>query len=219
MEKRKIIIGTYDTAVHGWTLTGWNFSPAEQKTKYIDKPDGDGAWDLSTSLTDGVPIYNTRTLTATFECSEGNRLSREDEIRRMINQLDGMRENIILPDNAFHYITGRVHVEKDYNDLAHAAVILTAVCEPWKFANNETVIAVTLAAEKQTVRLINGGRKTLVPEVKVSGELLLEYGTTSIAMSEGVYKWPNLVLTPGTHDVKVSGSGSAVFTYREAVLE
>lgn len=219
MEKRKIIIGTYDTAAQGWTLSAWKLSPAEQKTKYLDKPDGDGAWDLSTALTDGVPIYNTRTLTATFECSEGNRMSREEEIRRMINQLDGMRERIILPDNAYHYITGRVHVEKDYNDLAHAAVKLTAVCEPWKYANTETVVAVALTTEKQTVHLINGGRRTLVPEVKVDGELLLEYGTASIAMNSGTYKWPNLVLTPGSHDIKVSGTGTAVITYREAVLE
>lgn len=219
MEKRKIIIGTYDTAAQGWTLSAWKLSPAEQKTKYIDKPDGDGAWDLSTALTDGVPIYNARTLTATLECSEGNRMSREEEIRRMINQLDGMREQIILPDNAFHYITGRVHVEKDYNDLAHAAVKLTAVCEPWKYANTETVIAVALTTEKQTVRLINGGRRTIVPEIKVDGELLLEYGTASIAMNSGTYRWPNLVLTPGNHDIKVSGTGTAVITYREAVLE
>ena len=219
MEKRRIRIGTYDTAVHGWTLTGWTFSPAEQKTKYLDKPDGDGAWDLSTALTDGVPKYNIRTLTATFECSEGNRMDREAEIRRMVNQLDGMRENIVLPDDDHHYITGRVHVERTYNDLAHAAVKVTAVCEPWKYANYETVITVALASAKQTVNLINGGRRVIVPEIKVDGELLLEYGTSSIAMNSGSYKWPNLVLTPGTHDVRVSGTGTAVISYREAVLE
>lgn len=219
MKKRKIIIGMYDTAAQGWTLTGWKFSPAEQKTKYIDKPDGDGAWDLSTALTDGVPTYNNRTLTATFECSEGNRTSREEEIRQMINQLDGMRWDIVLPDDEYHYITGRVHVAREYNDLAHAAVTLTAICEPWKYANNETVAAVSLTTTKQTVHLINRGRRTIVPDIKVTGELLLEYGTTSIAMNTGTYKWPNLVLTPGNHDVRVSGSGTAVITYREAVLE
>lgn len=220
MEKRSIIFGDYNTAHHGWTLTGWKLGAAEQKTQYLDKPNGDGAWDLSTALTDGLMRYKDRPLTVTLECSDGTRMEREATIRQMINRLDGMRETIHLPDDDAHHVVGRLHVVREYNDLAHAAVTVTATCEPWKYANADTVVAVSASTEKQRVMLHNGGRRAVVPTLTVTGDsVLLEYGTASQAMSAGTYKWPNLLLTPGTHSLVCSGAGTITFTYREAVLE
>ena len=221
MEKRKIIIGTYDTAVHDWTLAGWKLGTAEQKTKLIDKPNGDGAWDLSTATTDGVIKYKTRPFTASLECSEGTRMEREEKIREIINDLDGELLEIYLPDDDKHHVVGRVQVIREYNDLAHGAVTVKATCEPWKYANEETIVTVTVSSSKQTVTLENGGKRPLVPTITVSGDsVLLEYGTDSIALSPGTYKWPNLLLMKGTPAVLTySGSGTATFTYREAVLE
>lgn len=219
MQKRKIILGSYNTAEHGWTLTGWALSPAEQKTKYKEKPNGDGSWDLSTAQTDGIPRYQTRALTVTLELSEGTRLEREAVISHMVNLLDGMVEQIKLPDDDFHYVVGRLHVAREYNDPAHAAVKVTAVCEPWKYATTETVVALAATSTKQTVILRNGGRRAVVPTIQITGSALLEYGTRSIAMSAATRTWPSLLLTPGSHSITYSGSGSIIFTYREAVLE
>lgn len=220
MQKRRIIIGDYDTAAHGWTLAAWQLGAAEQKTNYLEKPSGDGSWDLSTTLTDGVPKYRNRELSVVLECSEGTRLEREETIRRMINALDGLRWEIRLPDDDHHHVEGRVHVVRDYNDLAHASVSITAVCDPWKYANAETVVALTATAQKQTVTLHNQGRRAIVPTLKVEGSsVLIEYGNGSTAMSTGTYQWPNLLLTPGPHAVVYSGQGTLVVTYREAVLE
>ena len=213
-------LGTYDTASHGWTLTDWKLGAAEQKTTYIEKPNGDGSWDLTTALSDGIIKYKDRPLTACFECSEGTRMEREATIRQMINELDGLKVEIVLPDDDYHYIVGRLHVVREYNDLAHAAVTVTATCEPWKYANVETVVALTASATKQRVTLYNGGRRAVVPLIKVTGSsVLLEYGAASQAMPAGDYKWPNLLLTPGSLSLTYSGSGTVTFTYREAVLE
>lgn len=217
--KRKITFGNYDTAANGWTLTGWKLSAAEQRTKYLDKTSGDGSWDLSTALTDGIIRYNDRELVATFECSEGDRLSREAKIRQMVNQLDGERLNIELPDGPFHYVTGRLHVVREYNDNAHAAVTVSARCEPWRYANTETVISITVANSAQTAQLVNGGKRALVPVLMVTGEVVLTYGTETTTLTSGDYQWPELLLTPGTHDITVSGTGQITVTYREAVLE
>lgn len=222
MKKRTILFDTYDTAVHGWTLTGWKLSPAVQKTAYIDKPSGDGTWDLSTVLSNGQPRYKDRSLTATFECSEGTRQEREAKIRHMVNLLDGMKETIILPDDDFHFITGRIHIEREYNDLVHAAVTVTAVCEPWKYATAETILTLTAFSEERSARLINDGRRAVVPTIKVEGNaasVLLAYGTSTKAFSAGTYQWPDLFLTPGSHAMTYSGTGTVTITYREAVLE
>ena len=222
MQKRGFIFGDYNTADYGWTLTGWKLSAAEQKTYYVDKPGGDGSWDLSTVHTDGIPRYKNRNLTITLECSEGTRSDRETAIRQMINQLDGLRWDIHLPDDDFHHVSGRVRVIREYNDQAHAAVTVTAVCEPWKYSNTETAVALIAATSKKTVQLVNNGRRVVVPTLTVTGSsasVRIEYGTASAALSAGTYQLPDLLLRPGSYAVGYSGSGTVVITYREAVLE
>lgn len=223
MEKRKILFGSYDTAKKGWTLTGWQLSAPEMKTNYIDKPGGDGSWDLSTTLTDGLPRYNDRLLTATFECSEGDRLSREQTIREMVNLLDGLPNNIILPDDDKHFVVGkRIHVAREYNDPAHAAVTVTATCEPWKYADTEVEHIKIAATTEQHWVMTNSGRRTVVPTITVTGtdaSIKLVYGMASLTLSAGTYQWPDLLLTPGLHSLRYSGVGTLKVTYREAVLE
>lgn len=219
MRKRRILFGDYNTAVHGWTLTGWTFSAAEEKTNFKDKVGGDGSWDLSTALTDGIPRYKDRKLTATFECSEGTRMGREAVIKHMINRLDGMREDIYLPDDIDHHINGKIHVARGYNDLVHAAVTVTAICGPWKHANLEKVMTLTATETPQTVRLINEGRRVVVPTLKVEGTVNMEYDDTTVEITAGEYQWPKLQLTPGHHFLTYSGAGQIVISYREAVLE
>lgn len=222
MIKRKIVFGDYDTAAHGWTLTGWKLSTATQKTNYVEKSGGDGSWDLSTAMTDGIPRYKDRTLTVTLECSEGDRLSREEEIRQMVNLLDGMRKDIILPDDDSHYVNGRIHVTRDYNDMAHAAVTVTATCKPWKYAKTEKRRDLAASTSAQATTLINLGRRAVVPLITISGEgasVALTYGTLTKTMSAGSYQWPDLLLTPGNHVLQYKGTGSVSITYREAVLE
>ena len=222
MNKRRIIIGDYDTAENGWTLSGWSFSPAQYKENLVERPGGDGAWDMSTVLSDGIPRYQTRTLTATLERSDGDRDSREYEIKDMVNALDGLRWDIYLPDDVDKYVTGRVSVAREYSDLAHAAVTVTAVCEPWKYNQYDTVQEITATSTAQTHHVYNGGRRAVVPVLDVVGasaSVLLVYGTSSRSLSAGTYQVPDLLLTPGAHEIKVSGSGLLRITYREAVLE
>lgn len=223
-ERRKIVFGSYDTAAHGWTLCpGWALESAEQKTNYIDKPSGDGSWDLSTALTDGLPRFKDRKLAAAFECSEGDRMSREAEIRQMVNRLHGQRVEIELPDDPFHYLVGRLHVVREYNDLAHARVAVSAVCEPWKYAKQETLATFTLTDTNQTVRLANNGCAALVPTLTVSGgstaSANVTHGDSSAAFGQGAVKWPELVLLPGVTEIKIKGTGTLAISYREAVLE
>lgn len=147
MWKRTIILGDYDTAAHGWTLApGWALSPAKYRQNFVEVPGMDGPLDLSTVL-GGRPVYDTRTLTATLECSEGTRLEREALINDMVNRLTGQRMAIVLPDDPLHHITGRVEVAKNYNDPAHAAVTVTAICGPWREAMEETVEFVPLCGK------------------------------------------------------------------------
>lgn len=220
MAKRGLIIGTYDTAVQGWTLTEWALSDPAQETKFLEVPGRrKGPLDMSTVLTDGDPVYGSRTLTAVLETSEGNRLERESRISVMTNWLDGWRADIILPDDDQHYLVGRVSVAKLYNNLAHGSVRVTAVCEPWRYNKEETVVVLEGAADAQTVTLPNQGRLAVIPLLAVTGgEVLLSAGASSWALGPGTYALPDLLLPQGGKAVTYSGTGVLTFTYREAIL-
>jgi len=219
MEKRGFIIGTYDTAAQLWTLASWSFAAPEYQENFLDVPGRDGALDLSAALTNGAPTYHSRTLTVKLECSEGTRLEREAAINTMVNWLDGWRQDIVLPDDPGHYIAGRVSVAKEYNDNAHAAVTVTAVCDPWRYAKEETVYTLTATTETQTAQLTNAGRRTAVPLLTITGgTILLVYGSSSWSLGEGTYQLPDLTLPQGGGTLTYSGTGTLRISYREAVL-
>lgn len=219
---RSIKFGEYDTAANGlWTLASWTLSEPEYQSNLVSVPGRDGPLDLSTALTGGEPRYNGRTLTATLESSEGTRAARETRIGTMINALDGYRMNIYLPDDSTHYLTGRVRVVRQYNDLAHAAVQVTAVCDPWLYSTTERTIALTAGETEQTATLPNAGRRTVVPLVTITGDdasVLLAIGSNSWSLGAGAYQLPALRVPAGGASLTYSGSGSVSIKYREAVL-
>ena len=224
MKKRTVILGDYDTAAHGlWTLNSLDFAEPTQETNLVEVPGRtQGPLDLSTVLTDGEPVYGSRSLNITLESSEGDRAARAGRIAYMTNKLHGRRVNIVLPDYPMYYATGRLSVKTAYNDLAHASVEINGTCEPWLYAAEETEVQLHATATTQSVRLRNAGAMPVVPVLEVSADegesVLLVYGSASHAMSSGTYIWPTLLLTPGDHIIAYSGAGTLTITYREAIL-
>lgn len=219
---RKIIFGSYDTYTNwGLTLTGYELSAPEYKDAFVSVPGRDGDLDLSTALTDGEPRYNNRELTATFEISSGTRDTRLALFSTIINALDGRRVNVTLPDDATHYITGRLRVAIEYNDLAHGALTITGICDPWRYASTEKTKTLTASSTEQTATLTNGGRRLLVPTIVVSGSsasVLLAFGSSTWTLSAGTYTLPDLLLQQGNNSLTYSGTGTVALTWREAVL-
>lgn len=223
VNKRKLLLGSYDTAEQLWTLTAWTFSEPFQERTWVHVPGRrKGPIDVSTALTDGDPVYGSRALTATLECSEGTYLERKARIEQMVNWLDGWWMDIILPDDieSRRYIRGTVSVKPIYNNLAHAQVQVTAICEPWKYAAAETSVVLTADTTEHTATLSNSGRLTVVPLLVITDatSVLLKYGEYSWTLGAGSYALPDLVLKPGSASLTYSGTGTLTFTYREAVL-
>ncbi len=219
MEKRKIVFGTYDTALDGaWTVARLELTSPDFQAHLVQVPGRNGPLDLSAVLTNGEPVYNSRNLTTVLENSDDDRPAREHRIRDMIARLDGYQTQIWLPDDAEHYLQGRVHVVRNYNDLAHCAVTVTAVCDPWLYNNEETVYNLTARSEAQKKLIVNTGRKTVVPVLETTGDVSLTYDTYTWTLTAGTYQLPDFVLRTGEHQLTYSGAGTIKITYREAVL-
>lgn len=220
--KRGFVFDSYDTAARGWTLAGWEFPEPEAQTNYVEVPGrSKGPLDMSTALTDGDPRYNGRELTVSLECSDGTRLEREVIISEMVNRLNGMRVDIIFPDDRTHYATGRLHVKKEYNDMAHAAVTVTATCDPWRYSRDETRFSLLVIEEPTTTILPNNGRRVIVPDVVVTGygaRVYLTCGEHEWVLGTGTHKLPEFALQQGNTVVTYHGVGTVNLTYREAIL-
>lgn len=219
MEKRQLILNGYRTAIDGlWTLASLKITKASQVQTFVSVPGRFAPLDLSTVLTDGEPYYGSAGLEAALESSEGTREERQERIEQMVNALDGYQVQIIHPDHPGRYMVGRVQITKEYNDLVHARVKVSAVCEPWLYNSEETIVNKALTSSEQGIALVNNGRLAVVPTVKTSSSAAIKYEGKAHNLSAGTYQLSGLYLTPGTHTVICSGSGTVSFTYREAVL-
>jgi hypothetical protein len=219
MQKRKIIFDTYDTAADGlWTLASCVLGDAEPVTTLLDIPGRlDGPLDASEALTGDIQ-YGPRPLEVTLESSEGTRLERKARIDYMVNLLHGRRVPVWLPDDPGHYVIGRLSVRPQYNDLAHAAVQVSATCEPWRYATEETEVTVEVGGSHKDITLTNDRRK-VYPTATVVGEIeVTDEKGHSFALGEGTHLLTGLPLGLGNHVVTVFGMGSVTFTYRRAVL-
>lgn len=218
---RRFIFGGYDTAADGlWTLGEWSFPEPPLQTNFVDVQGRDGPLDMSTALTNGDPRYGGRSLTVGLESSEGSRLERKERIRDMAHLLHGQRVRIVFPDDPDHYAEGRVSVRTNYNDPAHAAVTISATCDPWLFSRLEKSVTISADTERVTV-LHNAGRRVLLPLVIVSGsdaEVTLSANGHTWTLSEGEYYLTDLLLQPGNTLLTYEGKGVITFRYREAVL-
>ena len=225
MKKRTLILGAYDTAFHGWTLKACKITKAQQVQTFVAVPGRYAPLDASTYLTDGQPYYDNAALDVVLECSEGDRDHREQLISGLVNYVDGRSLALIHPDHPNHYLVGRVQAAPDYSDLAHCAVTISAVCEPWLWAASETTITLSGSTTEKTANIPIYGRLAVVPTITVTGSITISFGDFTWALSAGEHILPDLFLTPSevpgepnVHIVRFQGSGKAVLTFREAVL-
>ena len=199
-------------------VTAKTIPDAEPKTNYVQLDGMSGSLDLSEALT-GEITYSDRTISATFWTDYGNRKDREALLRKITTSLHGKKIKIIEPDDLNHYFYGRVKIKSKKNNLAYAEFTIEAVCDPWRYALEETVRRVDVnSAAVIDVVINNNSVKTLSPVITVTGSVDITYNGQKTPLTAGTYKISDITLRQGVNIIGVSGNGSATFSYREADL-
>lgn len=215
---RGVQFGKYHTADDwGLILNAKTINPPAPKYVKVSVDGRDGDLNLSRTLT-GDMKYSNRDVSFTFLVTDGTQESREELISEIINLIHGNELQIIEPDDLEHYFLGECSVGNIRNDRAYGSFVVSANCEPYRYAIDEVNRTITATTTPSNIVLTNSGRKRLTPTVKVTASVNLEFGTTKVSLGAGTYKLTSLVLKPGANTVTVSGSGSVTFTYREGVL-
>jgi hypothetical protein len=213
--KRFFQFDKYNTA-YDWdlVLTAQDLTPPAPKTNYVQLDGRSGSLDLTEALT-GEVAYNDRTLTASFTVTAGTYADRVALLRTITAALHGHKVRIVPPDDPEHYLLGRCTVTPVELHQSYMALTITATCDPWRYAVNETERRVEAPGD---VVIRNDGVKTLTPVLTVDGSVAITVNGATTELTEGSYKITDLRLTPGVNVIGVSGSGSVTFTYREADL-
>lgn len=219
MEMRHFYFGKYHTWNDwGLVLTGKSIPDPEPKTNYIELDGVSGSLDITEALT-GEVAYNDRTIAATFSASRGTYQEREAVRRQIAAAIHGRKVQIIEPDDPEHYFLGRVIVKDGTRHASYSTFTLEAVCEPWRYAMEESTRRVEVtAANPQDVVFHNSGVKTLCPDIQVEGSVTLTFEGGTVDLQTGTYKVADIKLRQGDSVVGVSGAGAVTFTYREATL-
>lgn len=215
---RGVYFGDFHTVADwGLILSAKHIDPPSPKIVTVSIDGRDGTLDLSRTLT-GEMSYNDREASFSFLITEGSQSDRAYMIRTITNAIHGRRLNIIEPDSPDLYLVGECSVSNVVNTKAYGSFNVKAICEPYRYSISEINRTITATSDSVDIVLTNSGRRALVPVITVTGSVNLVIGTTNASLSTGTYKLPSLVLRTGTTTVKVSGSGTVTFTYREAVL-
>lgn len=216
--ERFFLLDKYNTW-YDWRsyLTAKDVTPPEPKTNYVELDGMSGTLDLSESLT-GEITYEDRTVTATFWTCEGSFKERERLLQRVVASLHGKKIKIVEPDDPDHYFYGRVKVKSRKNILPYAEYSIEAICEPWRYALEDTIRTVEVNGNTASVVIHNNGVKTVCPDITVTGSVEISYKGGSTTLTEGSYKISDIRLYQGSNIVGVSGTGTVTFTYKEAAL-
>lgn len=214
--ERAFIFNNFNTYYDwGLILTEKNISYPEPKTNYIELDGMSGSLDLTEALS-GEVEYRDRQISATFWTCNGNRRERETLLRNITALLHGRKIKIIEPDNPTHYFYGRVTVTPSVSNLAYLEFNIEAICEPWRYAIDETARYVEVNNNDVSVIINNRGVKTLCPEITVVGSVTITNGDVSTTLTTGTYKITTIKLKSGVNTIDVSGYGKVTIKYREA---
>lgn len=215
---RYFTLGKYNTW-HDWrlTLTAKDVTPPEAKTNYISIDGAHGSLDLTEALT-GEVAYQDRTVSASFTTSEAGYVERTRLFWEITTALHGKKVEIVEPDDPDHYFLGRVSITGLEHNQAQMSFAISATCEPWRYAKEETVRTVQLTNSTADIVLRNEGVKVLCPDIEVDGSVTVIFEGASATLTGGLYKVADIKLPHGDSVVRLVGRGTVTFRYREAML-
>lgn len=108
------------------------FAPPKPKTTYIDIPGGNGALDLSESLT-GYPIYENRTGSFKFRVMN-DYVKWNERYTEIMEYLHGQSMNAVLADDPDYFYRGRFTVDSWESGDTWSLITIGYTVEPYKWS-------------------------------------------------------------------------------------
>ncbi len=216
--------GVYFDNIHSFydlnlILSTVEISPATPKLTFVDVPGADGSLDMSE--VHGEVKYSNRKHTFTFTMNPAGDLSEqawEEKKTEVSNLLNGTACNIVLDKDPDYYWQGRCTVDSYKSNKRVRQFVISATVKPYKMKQAETVASFALQNTAQTVKVHNS-RKSVCPVIECTNDnTRITFGNATFAVNAGSHIFPDIIFKMGINELKLSGSGTATFRFREGDL-
>lgn len=191
--------------------------PAQPKLNLIDVPGANGTKDLSAQPA-GRVVFEDRTIEWTFALYPGDNWAAKQ--REVSNALNGRAARITLDTDPEYYYQGRLSVSKYKKDGLLRQISVSAICRPYKYKQEETVVSASLSTSWKEITLAND-RLPVVPSITVTASTTIEWDGGSYTLAAGTHKLLAVELAEGENILRAkvaSGSGSITVEYQEGAL-
>ena len=201
-------------ADYGLIVAPYVIPMPEPQTNFVEIPGRDGALDLSEAF--GSVRYADRVIPLTLYA----RAPFDTLVSAFAADVHGRRMNVIFDRDPTFYYDARITIEDVERHWGYCELSLECRAKPYKLEQFETTITV-LPTGSASVTLANT-RMSVVPSVTVSAEMALAFMIDgkdySVTLPAGTHTVPSLVLVEGDTEIGITGTGSAMFTYRKGAL-
>ncbi|MGL5531756.1 MAG: hypothetical protein ACRDCZ_07190 [Culicoidibacterales bacterium] len=191
------------------------------KTTYIDVPFANGSIDLTEAFNKDV-TYQNRKLSFSFDTNLDWK-RRHLLIEQMASYVHGQKHKIWLPDDPNYYYIGRLNIGEYNNETTLAEISVEAICDPYRYKNEKTIIEFTFLSQLETSTLVIGcqnSRKRVIPTITISAETRIKFQDKNYVLGAGVYTLTNIIFSEGENVIEATGVGGATIKieYQEGAL-
>ena len=217
MMKPDIKINNISMMGLGWLRESIDFPTPQSQSETITVPGKNSPIRFTEAL--GRVSYEPRSFEIVLSML-GSREKYNAMISDTVNRFAGQLCQVIASEEPELYAVGTLECTPAYDPLSGKG-ILTLSCsdgDSYRYHTEESVLSVTGSG---TVTLQNDFMP-VIPKVTVTADTALSWkvGTDTFqkTISAGTWEIPELELMAGTNTVKVTGTGSTTFRYREGRL-
>lgn len=187
------------------------------KTAYVDIPFSNGSLDLTEAFSQDV-VYENRKITFEFDTF----LDWEQQhllIEKIGSYLHGQKHILQLPNDSQYYYSGRLSINQYKTDKTTGNLIIEALCDPYRYKNDVTIIEQNLSATPLTINCQNS-RKRVIPTFTVSSQTIIKYKDNNYVIGVGTHTITNIILIEGDNLLTVSSieGGTIEIKYQEGAL-
>lgn len=201
----------------GIILNEFTIGEAKVKSAFVDIPFGDGALDLTESLT-GKVTYGNRDCEFIFTFPQPR--SGWETIKRDIMQtIHGKKLNITTPDAPDCYLIARCSASFEIKDRL-GVLKVKAITEPYFYKNAPTQKTTVIPAGGSIVVNFTNASKSVIPTFTVNATTTITFKGTPHVVNAGTHKLTDIIFTYGANSVTFAGTSTKtiITTYQEGVL-
>ena len=201
----------------GWLRESVDFPTPQSQTETITVPGRNSPIRYTEAL--GNVSYQPRSFTITLSML-GTRAEYISKVSDVVNRYAGQLCKVITSEEPGLYCLGTIEAEPSYDPLTGKGQLALS-CSDGDSYKYHVIQTTVISSGSGTVTLEND-YMPVVPVVTTTAETALSWkvgtDTFSKSVSAGTWEFPELELAQGKNTIKVTGTGTTTFTYREGRL-